>query len=1243
MTVAGNVEAQAVRREVAPGPEEIAALRSYFSRLSAVEKGLDERVVQFVLGNGNEDVSEVISKERTAVKEALSNDYCVINKSEEGTPNAKRWSSFRQAFMKFAIENDLPMAARIAQVLFWFDSYVIGGRHFPLEPTDPRRFLDLRAFLHIVSGYFGERREHVTADVVAFGADRLGCSNEDLLLAVYTSVKKPSREIKGFETLLVERAGDIAAAAASHADVRQRLVQDLADLGLVSGEYLELAFDLACSKRKTTAKSGFSYLQSADRSELVQLLLKKLGEKSVVSRKVAVQALLDSGGEEAQTILQAHRKKEKQASVKSAIDAALAQLALKTAGPATAKLEVADLPEGSTVIEAIDGSPIVIPPVPPMPASQPLGDDHVQLLRDAFAKFNSEMRLYLSKAQKPASYMREIEVEAIENTVSYLQDGDMSTRPVHGIGYAFSRLEPNSIGRDLPGYDGAEIKAFAGGVFNYQQSLRLSIAVNMHGIYDPLGMLARRQDEIYLAPLIGHLENGADFRQYAAFLAVQGKDEEEIVRDSLSYQYGVPEPLWDTVFYFFLEHLEVFEEALGARPQRGSHQLSADAALELLEMWPAIPASLAPALIEFGLTGHKLHRERARALLANGATVDDALIARLADNKKDVRATAAYWIGERRNKAAEPALRKILKKEKGEENRAAVLTALARIGADISDQFSARVLGEEARKGLTKTKPKDLGWFPFAAVPKLRWKGGTAIPDDIVKWWIVLADKLKSPGGNALFDLYLERVEEEDAAAFGLFLLDAFIERDTQSPSREEALERATKEVDRWLKSISTNHNINRAQHIEGTASRLMGQQAGCSQNRGILGLTRYAPGHEAGERVRRYLKDNGNKVNQSKALLTALARNPSPAAIQVVLAVSHRLRQKTTQALARELVEGIAEERGWSADELADRTIPTGGFDETCEMVLDCGGGRTFRANYRGEGKIELVNADGKKVKALPKPKGEDDKELNAIAKKAFSTARKEVKQVLTLQRSRLYEAMCVERIWSPDIWTTFLKPHPIVGQLCQGLIWLGLDEAGQISRSFRILNDGTLTNNRDEDCDLDGVHCIKLAHQVLLEQQEVEAWMQHLKDYEVEPLFDQFGKPVEALSDPNAMHYDGREGYVVDNMQLASLTGKLGYERGEVVDAGGFTEYVKRFPGAGYQAVFSFTGSYVGATEKFACGLEKMSYQKLRNATAKKGRPVPLGEVPKVLYAETICDLHTIAAAGSGFDADWKSRCQY
>jgi Domain of unknown function (DUF4132) len=310
--------------------------------------------------------------------------------------------------------------------------------------------------------------------------------------------------------------------------------------------------------------------------------------------------------------------------------------------------------------------------------------------------------------------------------------------------------------------------------------------------------------------------------------------------------------------------------------------------------------------------------------------------------------------------------------------------------------------------------------------------------------------------------------------------------------------------------------------------------------------------------------------------------------------------------------------------------------------MELDCGEGRLFRAVYRGDGRIDLLNSDGKVVKALPAPRGEADKEAVGDSKKALANARKEVKQVEAMQGQRLYEAMCVERTWVPETWVTCLKRHPIAGRLCQRLVWLALDPEGRMLASFRALEDGTLSSNADDTVELGGAAAVKLAHQALLPSADAEAWVNHLQDYEVEPLFAQFGKALLGAEGhaKEATAIEDRKGWMIDSFKLQSAVAKLGYERGEVYDGGGFSENVKRFDGISLRAVIEFSGSYVGANESFPCALIGLSFQRIAAQGRRIGKALRLAEVPPVLLSEAWGDLHAIAAAGSGFDEEWEKK---
>jgi hypothetical protein len=113
-----------------------------------------------------------------------------------------------------------------------------------------------------------------------------------------------------------------------------------------------------------------------------------------------------------------------------------------------------------------------------------------------------------------------------------------------------------------------------------------------------------------------------------------------------------------------------------------------------------------------------------------------------------------------------------------------------------------------------------------------------------------------------------------------------------------------------------------------------------------------------------------------------------------------------------------------------------------------------------------------------------------------------------------------------------------------------------------------------------------------------------------------------------------------MIDSFKLQGAAAKLGYERGEVGDGGGFYEYVKRFDGVGLRAVIEFSGSYVGASESFPCALIGLSFQRISGQGRRIGKALRLSEVPPVLLSEAWGDLHVIAAAGSGFDRDWEKK---
>lgn len=409
------------------------------------------------------------------------------------------------------------------------------------------------------------------------------------------------------------------------------------------------------------------------------------------------------------------------------------------------------------------------------------------------------------------------------------------------------------------------------------------------------------------------------------------------------------------------------------------------------------------------------------------------------------------------------------------------------------------------------------------------------------------------------------------------------------------------------------------------------------NDSRGILAVAAACVGSDAVAPAARYLKKwYGTRVHQSRALLRMLAQVDHPSATQTLLAIGARFRTKSLQEEATGLAREIAERKGWSLAELADRTIPTAGFDDDGTLALDFGP-RQFTARLGPEMSLVLEDPDGKTIKTLADPRKDDDPEKAAAAKKQLGAARKELKQVIDQQRVNLYEAMCVRRAWPFEDWEPFLCRHPLVRHLCQRLVWTA--ERGGTARLFRPMADGSFTDVEDNAFTPEAGDIITLAHLTAATPEAAAAWVRHFSDYEVAPLFDQFSGGVPEMTPERREHREltDFEGWMTDTFKLRGRAGKLGYTRGQAQDGGWFYEYVKRFPVTGLQAVIEFTGSPLPEENKPAA-LRNLTFHRENAAHSSKG--IPLGEVPAVLLAECWNDYRQFAADGSGFDPEWEKK---
>ncbi|MES2889404.1 MAG: DUF4132 domain-containing protein [Pseudomonadota bacterium] len=721
----------------------------------------------------------------------------------------------------------------------------------------------------------------------------------------------------------------------------------------------------------------------------------------------------------------------------------------------------------------------------------------------------------------------------------------------------------------------------------------------------------------------------------------------------------------ERIWPFFAEHPEFIDEGLGlVAPVKGedahwrSHRFEFDATLRVLKTFPTILPRWLPQVMAVALAEGKTHRAAAQQALSSLPDIGHRVAESLDHSKSEVRIEAANWLANLKDPTAVAPLTRALDKETRETVRAACLTALEALGDDISARLTPATLLTEARKGLKGKPPTGLAWFAFDALPACRWADGTAVDSEIVRWWVILACKLKEPGGNALLTRYLGLLDAASRQALGLSVLQQFIAHDTRHPSLDEGIAHAQRvapprwqDYQRCYQSAKpeyrhyyeVNFQKTTEQVFEECKREKMREYLGSAiGEKGVLALAAFAPGQAAVALLQQYMRDHYARRSQIEAMLDGLASGNDPVVIQLLLGISRRYRTLSVQTRAKSLVQDIAARNQWTSDQLADRTIPTAGLDETGVLALAYGE-RVFTLRLDAAMKPELRNPEGKGVKALPEPRQNDDPALVKEAKAQLSASKKEVKQVIDLQTARLSEAMCTGRVWPQAEWREYLHRHPIAGRLLQRLVWIETTSQGGAQRLFRPTEDGSLINAQDEEVELAEDSGVCLAHASLVGKAAAEEWTKHFKDYKVVPLFPQMTRPSLSLPFKDAHGQDvteiaDRQGWVSDTFTLRGAFNKLSYQRGQAEDGGFFYFYGKEYAGVGVRVVIQFSGNVV-PEENVPAALKTLAFEDM-SANRWSSTALALSAVPPVLLAEAYADYLAVAEVCAGFDAEWEKK---
>ncbi|WP_431287842.1 DUF4132 domain-containing protein [Roseateles chitinivorans] len=286
-------------------------------------------------------------------------------------------------------------------------------------------------------------------------------------------------------------------------------------------------------------------------------------------------------------------------------------------------------------------------------------------------------------------------------------------------------------------------------------------------------------------------------------------------------------------------------------------------------------------------------------------------------------------------------------------------------------------------------------------------------------------------------------------------------------------------------------------------------------------------------------------------------------AALMHLNGIAGKVKFKGLQDRAREKIAALAEARGLTSEELADRLVPDLGLDEGGTLTLDFGP-RQFRIGFDESLKPFVRDGAGARLKDLPKPIRSDDAALAGAATERYKLLKKDAKAIASLQVMRMELAMTARRRWTGEEFRAFFLSHPLMRHLAARVAW-GVYEGDRVTRLFRVAEDWTLADAQDDTAQLADGETVGIAHPLEIPAAELAAMGQVFADYEILQPFRQLGRETYALTDAERTAKSITR-FADKAIATGSVLGLVnrGWERGQAQDAGWVGQF-ERPVGAG------------------------------------------------------------------------------
>ncbi|TDC85100.1 DUF4132 domain-containing protein [Actinomadura sp. 7K507] len=384
----------------------------------------------------------------------------------------------------------------------------------------------------------------------------------------------------------------------------------------------------------------------------------------------------------------------------------------------------------------------------------------------------------------------------------------------------------------------------------------------------------------------------------------------------------------------------------------------------------------------------------------------------------------------------------------------------------------------------------------------------------------------------------------------------------------------------------------------------------------------------ETARRLTLLLQDWPGEGGHARAVtgLDVLAALGTEAALVCLDQIAQRVRYKGLKTKAGERIEKIAERLGLTADQLADRLVPTLDLDSDGALSLDYGT-RTFTVVFDEALRPQVIDQAGKLRKSLPKPGTNDDAELAPAAYQRFSQLRKDVRAVAATLVPRLERAMVDRRRWTPEEFTEVFARHPLARHVARRLVWLAV--SGETTRTFRLADELPLVDAAGAAFTLTADARIGIAHPLDLGA-DLATWSRAFAGLGIVQPFPQLDRDTHRLTEAERKGSKLRrfEQLTVPTRALLSLIDR-GWERGDPLDAGIEHAFLRPLPEDRYVLLYLSPGFLAADAHTFEEHTLTHAFVSDDRLGSALGNTVRLGDLDEITASELLRDLTVLKDA--------------